>query len=219
MVENKNSKTIATRIPFLQRRITTNVLMIVGAIVLVSSFFMPYWEMHLAAPQYPEGLHVYTYLNGVKGDTAEINELNHYIGMGKIENAAEFERSIAWISILGLAIGGVLVGAIRFKVSRLFYLPPVLFILGFLGDFTYHMYRFGHELDPAAAITLAPFMPVIIGTGKIGQFTSIAFFTTGFWMAVVSCAIFLFALANRRARCLGCEDRLRCKVLCDNKRS
>lgn len=218
-MENKEIKVTTTKIPLLQRRVTTNVLMILGAILLVSSFFMPYWEMHLEAPQYPEGLHVYTYLNGVKGDTAEINELNHYIGMGKIENAAEFERSIAWMAILGLAIGGVLVGAIRFKISRLFYLPPVLFILGFLGDFTYHMYRFGHDLDPAAAITLAPFMPALVGTGKIGQFTSTAFFTSGFWMAVASCGIFLFALINRRARCLGCEDRMRCKILCDNKRN
>lgn len=209
---------LSNKTPFFQRRLTTNILIIVAAIILVASFFMPYWEMHMMAPQYPEGLHVYTYLNEVKGDTAEINQLNHYIGMGNIENAAEFERSIAWVAILSLAIGGVLVGAIGFKIRQIFYLPPVLFILGFLADFTIRMYDFGHNLNPDAAITLEPFMPTILGTGKIGQFTTTAYFSTGFWMAVVSCAIFLFALINRRAKCLGCENRFKCKVLCDNKR-
>ena len=218
MKEDKAPNKTTSVIPFLQKRITTNILMVFGAILLLSSFFMPYWEMHLAAPQYPDGLHVYTYLNGVRGDTAEINELNHYIGMGKIETAAEFERSVAWIMIMGLAVGGVLIGAIRFKMRRIFYLPPVLFILGFLADFTYQMYRFGHDLNPHAPITLTPFMPTLVGEGKIGQFTSVAFFSTGFWMAVVSCAIFLFALINKRARCQGCADRLGCKILCDNKK-
>jgi len=138
--------------------------------------------------------------------------------MGDIDKAAEFERSIAWISILGLSIGGVLVASIGFKIRRIFYLPPVLFLLGFLGDFIFRMHQFGHRLDPNAAIDMEPFMPTIMGTGKIAQFTSTAYFSTGFWMAVVSCAIFLFALMNRRAKCQRCPDRHKCKVLCDNKR-
>lgn len=217
MSEIKNSK-VENKTPFLQRRITTNILLLVAASILVASFFLPYWEMHMQAPQYPEGLHLYTYLDGVKGDNAEINQLNHYIGMGNIDAAAEFERSIAWIAILSLAVGGVLVGVIGFKIRQIFYLPPVLFILGFLADFSYRMYDFGYNLDPKAAIKLDPFMPTLVGTGKIGQFVTTAYFSTGFWMAVASCCIFIFALFNKRAKCQGCEDRFKCKVLCDNKR-
>lgn len=191
---------IKTKIPFLQKHLTVIALMILGSIILISSFYKPYWEMHLSAPQYPDGLHVYTYLNGVRGDTVEINELNHYIGMGKIEAAAEFERSLSWIVLLSLAVGGVIVGSLRFNIYRIFYLPPFLFLIGFLCDFSYQMYRFGHDLDPNAPIKLKPFMPSLLGTGKIGQFTSTAYLSTGFWMAFIASLIFLLALTNKRAR-------------------
>lgn len=189
-----------SEIPFFQQHLVIVALMSLGSLIMIASFFKPYWEMHLIAPQYPDGLHVYTYLDGVKGDTAEINELNHYIGMGKIESAAELERSIAWIAVLFLAIGGVIVGALRFNMHRIFYFPPFLFLAGFLADFSYQMYQFGHNLDPNAPIKLEPFMPSLLGTGKIGQFTSTAYFSSGFWMAFAACLIFLFALMNKRAR-------------------
>jgi len=196
-----------TQFPFFQKHLTIIILMCLGSILLGASYFFPYWEMHLMAPQYPDGLHVFTYLNGVRGDTAEINELNHYIGMGKIEMAAEFERSVAWIAVLVFAIGGVIVGALRFNMGRIFYFPPFIFLFGFMADFTYQMYRFGHNLDPNAPIKLTPFMPSLIGEGKIGQFTSLAYFSTGFWMAFFSCLIFLFALTNKRAKHLKKLDR------------
>lgn len=207
-------------IPFMQRRLVINILMILGACVLVTSFFFPYWEMHMQAPQYPDGLHIYTYLDGVKGDTVEINQLNHYIGMGKIDDAAKFERRIAWYAILGLALGGLIVVALNFKIKRIFYLPPILFLVGFLGDIAYWMYRFGHDLDPSAPFSssIEPFMPVLMGEGTIGQFKTTAFFTTGFWLAVAATAIFTFALMARRAKCLKCEHRHKCKVLCDMNR-
>lgn len=212
---------VESEIPFFQRRLTINLMMLLGATLMITSFFLPYWEMHLTAPQYPDGLHVYTYLNGVKGDTVEINQLNHYIGMGKIDDAAPFERSIAWFAILGLGLGGLVVTTMNFKIKRIFYLPPIIFIVGFLVDFIYWMHHFGHNLDPKAPLNLSiePFMPVIMGTGKIGQFTSTSYLSTGFWLAVVSCIIFTFTLVTRRAKCLKCEHRHRCKVLCDMKRN
>lgn len=209
----------APKVPFVQRRIVINLLMLLGAGLLTASFFFPYWEMHLKAPQYPDGLHVYTYLDGVKGDTHEINQINHYIGMGKIDDAAEFERRIAWYVVLGLSIGALILVALNFKVRRIFYLPPILFILGFLLDFLYWMYRFGHDLDPRAPFnSIEPFMPVILGLGKIGQFETTAYFSTGFWLAVISSVIFIFTLMTRRSKCLKCEHRHKCKVLCDMNR-
>ena len=161
--------------------------------------------MHLKAPQYPKGLHLYTYLDHVEGDTREINIINHYIGMNKIDEAAEFERGIAWYVILLLTIGGVLATSLRFKVNRFYYLPPILFIVFFVGDFTYWMYRFGHDLNPNAAITFVkPFTPIIMGKGTIGQFQTISYFSTGFWMTVLATAIFIFVLMKKRA---NCQDR------------
>ncbi len=199
-----------------QKRIVLNSMMFMGAAILIASFFFPYWEMHMTAPQYPKGLHIYTYLDHVEGDIAEINIINHYIGMGKIDSAAKFERRIAWYVVLLLALGGIIVASFRFKINRFFYIPPVLFLIGFLGDFTYWMYKFGHELNPTSPITfIKPFMPTILGKGTIGQFTTIAYFSTGFWMAVLSTFLFVFALTKKRMNCRNCEKYHECKVLCN----
>ena len=172
----------------------------------------------MKAPQYPKGLHVYTYLDHVEGDTREINIINHYIGMGKIDSAAKFERRVSWYVILILTLGGILVASVRFKINRFFYLPPVVFIVGFVGDFIYWMYEFGHNLNPNSPITfIRPFMPTIWGTGKIGQFTTTAYFSTGFWMVIVAIFLFTFSLMKRRVECQNCEHHNHCEVLCNRK--
>src|SRR5262245_13956353 len=53
----------------------------------------PLWHMRMEAPQYPDGLDLDVYAYTIKGghdgaDIKEINILNHYIGMKKIERAA-----------------------------------------------------------------------------------------------------------------------------------
>ena len=193
-------------------------MMLLGSALLLASFFFPYWEMHMQAPQYPKGLHIYTYLDRVVGDIREINIINHYIGMGKIDSAAKFERQVSWAAILLLTLGSVLVASIRFKINRMFYLPPVLFLLGFLADFIYWMYQFGHNLNPSSPITfIKPFMPTVLGIGTIGQFKTTAYFSTGFWMATAASALFIFSLTKRRVECQNCEHYHDCSMLCNRK--
>ena len=183
---------------FLRQKIGINFLMFIGAALLSCSFFLPYWSLRLSAPQYPQGLRVDIYLNHVEGDTREINILNHYIGMQNVDNAAKFEREIALFVILGLSVGAVLVLPIfGFRVHKFLYLPPILFLVGFMGDITYWMYQYGHKLNPEAAVRIAPFMPTIFGTGKIGQFETLAYFSWGFFLALAATGIFIFALWKR----------------------
>lgn len=183
---------------FAQQKLGSNLLMLLGAGLLICSYFLPYWQMKLNAPQYPKGLRLSIYLNRVEGDTREINILNHYIGMDKIENAAKFEREIALFAILGLSIGAVLVLPIfGFRVHKFLYLPPILFLIGFIGDMFYWMYSFGHKLNPDAAVRITPFTPAVVGFGKIGQFETIAFFSWGFFLALAATGIFIFALMKR----------------------
>src|SRR6476659_9319389 len=77
------------------RYIAPGAVMMMARVALLASLFLPYWHMTLKAPQYPEGLHVQAYLNLLEGDAAEIDELNHYIGMRPLRQAAEFERTTA----------------------------------------------------------------------------------------------------------------------------
>lgn len=183
---------------FAQEKFGSNLLMFIGAGLLICSYFLPYWQMKLNAPQYPKGLRLSIYLNRVEGDTREINILNHYIGMDKIENAAKFEREIALFAILGLSLGAMLVLPIfGFRVNKFMYFPPVLFLLGFMADMFYWMYQFGHKLNPEAAVRITPFTPAVVGFGKIGQFETTAFFSWGFFLAVAATGICIFALWRR----------------------
>jgi hypothetical protein len=44
--------------------------------------------------------------------------------------------------------------------------------LFFFARFILMLYRYGHDLDPTAALKLKPFMPVIVGTKQIANFTT-----------------------------------------------
>ena len=61
----------------------------------VASFFQDWWKLTLYAPQYPHGLRLTISLTGMGGDVHEIDMLNHYIGMGHLAEAAQFERHYA----------------------------------------------------------------------------------------------------------------------------
>src|SRR5690606_9295979 len=81
-------------------------LLATAAVLLLISIFLPYWKMTLMAPQYPGGLSVQVYVNQMTGDVAEIDGLNHYIGMRPLGEAAQLERSmsIAAITMLSLLL-------------------------------------------------------------------------------------------------------------------
>ena len=79
------------------------VLLIISANMLYGTIDETYWEMHLDAPQYEYrgGLDILVYIDRMEGkdpefdDLREINELNHYIGMRDLDEAAVLEREIA----------------------------------------------------------------------------------------------------------------------------
>lgn len=204
---------------FLQTKRGVSTLVFLGAAILLSSFWFPYWNLDLRAPQYPDGLKIQIYMDHVEGDVSEVNILNHYIGMGSLDDAAKFERQIAWYVLVLLTLGAVLVIPIGRKVYKIFYLPPVIFLLGFVGDLFYWLYQAGHDLNPDAPVRITPFTPAILGVGEIGQFKTIAFFSTGFWMAVLGTIVIFYALGKKKALCQGCADFKNCKMVCQRPAS
>ena len=197
-----------------RRRIVVGVLAVLAVALLLLSIRFPYWKVTLRAPQYPQGLHLQVYLNHVEGDTFEIDLLNHYIGMEKIENAARFERSVA---LYALAIISVLTLLFLFssrKAMSLLALPALLFPLAFVADLFYWLYRFGHNLDPRAPIEFPPFTPHILGEGKIGQFSTVGSFGLGFYLALGATVLILAALVVRFMVCNKCPYKDRCSVTC-----
>lgn len=57
------------------------ILILISCLFMLSAYFLPLWHILLDAPQYPEGLEMKIWLNGLSGNIAQINGLNHYIGM------------------------------------------------------------------------------------------------------------------------------------------
>lgn len=192
-------------------------LAVVAAGLFAGSYFLPWWHFTLVAPQYPKGLELVIHLTGVTGDTHEINIINHYIGMGHLEDAATLERALA-----GWLIGGAgvaLVAVTIFIGRKLNALPALLagaLPVGFIADTMYWLYRFGHDLDPKAPMTIKPFTPTLFGPGKVGQFETIAVPSWGFWLALLGVALAVVAVWQRRKVCLDCPAHDACEALCEH---
>lgn len=156
-------------------------LLVVGAVLLAAAIFLPLWQIHLEAPQYPEGLDLYIYSYtldaGNEGqDLNEINNLNHYIGMQPIE-----EEDFPEMTFIPFFLGGFALLALRagfFGTVKSAIDTLVLFV--YFGAFSiwrfYHqLYTYAHNLDPKAPMDIDPFTPTLIGWKQIANFTQYSY--------------------------------------------
>lgn len=148
----------------------SRLLTIISCIVLIPVHFFPIWSISLEAPQYPEGLGLYIYINKITGqkekDLENINGLNHYIGMKHIEPESIPELKImpfiiAFMILFGLATA-------FYSKKWLKYLWIILFIIvATIGVYDFYVweYDYGHNLDTNAAIKIPgmAFQPPLIG--------------------------------------------------------
>lgn len=182
------------------RYLLPTLLFVFAAILLLVSIFLPYWKLTLHAPQYPAGLAVEAYLNRVTGDVGEIDGLNHYIGMRPLAEAASFEKSV---SILGTVVVALLILAAVFVHNRwaaLLALPALLFPVIFLADLQFWLANFGQNLDPTAPLSssVKPFVPPVLFTGHIAQFSTTAVPGLGLWLAIIASILILLGLYFHR---------------------
>ncbi|MCA9280239.1 MAG: cytochrome C [Phycisphaeraceae bacterium] len=176
-------------------------LLLARALLLVS-LFLPYWHMELQAPQYPSGLHMTAYMNTLTGDVAEIDGLNHYIGMRSLYEAARFERKIGVFVMIAMVVMLEFAAFIHSRWAVLLVLPAMLFPIVFLLDLHLWMRHFGLNLDPNAPLSnsVKPFVPTALGKGGIGQFVTIATPGAGLVLASTSSVVMVIALFfHRRA--------------------
>lgn len=147
-------------------------------IPLILSFREPLWKISMRAPQYPDGLWMEIYMHKIEGGNngqhiTEINTLNHYIGMHKIDRAELSD--LDWIPfavglLVVLALRCAAIGNVRALVD-LAVLTGYISVFAF-GRFIYKLYVFGHNLDPAAPLKIDPFTPAIFGEKQIANFTT-----------------------------------------------
>lgn len=184
------------------RYLLPTLFFVAAALLLIASLLQPYWQLTLHAPQYPKGLVVIAYVNHLTGDVQEIDGLNHYIGMRPLNEAAHLERTL---SIYGIGVLALLILAAVYVHTRwaaLLTLPALLLPTIFLLDLQYWLADFGQNLDPTAPLSssIKPFVPPVLGEGKIAQFRTVAEPGTGLWLAVAASLVILVGLwFHRRA--------------------
>jgi copper chaperone NosL len=174
----------------------TRLAVAAAAFLLGVAYLAPLWHIGLDAPQYPEGLGMFIWIDEITGqkphDLQSINGLNHYIGMKAIVPASIPElRLMPWIVATLMALG--LAGAAAGRRSLLYAWTAAFAVVGAAGlvDFWYWGYDYGHNLDPTAAIKIPGFsyQPPLIGTKQLLNFTAHSWPGLGGWAIVVALAV------------------------------
>jgi len=155
----------------------TRIVLALSVVLLVAAGVSRLWSLHFTAPQYPSGLDLHVYAYTIQGgnegnDLPEINTLNHYVGMRKLDPAEFADLDFIPFAIGALALLTWRVAAIG-DVRSLLDLAVLTAYFGLfsIGRFVYMLYTYGHNLDPKAPIRMQAFMPPILGTKEMGNFT------------------------------------------------
>lgn len=171
-------------------------MLIVSAVLLLVSIFVPIWRIELDAPQYPEGLKLLIYSNTLGGNVEIINGLNHYIGM-KTLHANEFiEFTVLPFIIVFFALLSLVVALLAKR--RFVFILFILFVcFGIIAmiDFWRWEYNYGHNLNPNAAIIVPgmAYQPPLIGFKQLLNFGAYSIPDAGGWLFIVSGMLMLFA--------------------------
>jgi copper chaperone NosL len=188
---------------------TPRALLVAAALVVVLANFPPLWNLTMFAPQYPDGLRLDIYSYRLEGgnrgqDVREINLLNHYIGMKDL--ADEDFTQFRWLPFaLGVLALLFVRAAVHGRVAQLLDVCTLLVYFGLysIWSFGYTLYRYGHDLSPAAAVKVPPFMPPLFGHSKLANFDVYSFPKAGTYamlaVVVLLAAAVVVALRARPA--------------------
>jgi hypothetical protein len=177
-------------------------LVLIASLLLIGVYAFPLWNVRLTAPQYPEGLGMHIRINTVQGatenDLDNINNLNHYIGMKRIEPSAIPElRFMPWI-VAAIVVLGLLTTAVARR--WLVYLWTTAFLAiaaAGLFDFWRWEYDYGHNLDNEHAVLKIPgmtYQPPLIGGKQLLNFHASSWPAAGGILAGVAMVLALLAV-------------------------
>jgi copper chaperone NosL len=185
----------------------SRIAIVVSALLMISAYFVPLWQILMWAPQYPEGLEMKIWINTLSGDVKIISALNHYIGMKHIE-VSMFPEFTYMIYLVGFLIGVGLLAALinkRFMVG-IYVLLIVAAGFAALIDFYLWGYDYGHNLDPTAPIVVPgmSYQPPLIGTKILLNFTAYSGPDVGGWIfmsaGVIAVGVFVYEWLSGRKK-------------------
>lgn len=157
----------------------TRIKFILAGAFLSLLFILPLWRISLIAPQYPNGVHMWIYINKIGGSEPgtlqNVNILNHYIGMKFIEPDS-IPELVYFPYIVGLFIVFALIAAFLDKKWVYFSWIALLVIGCVLAMYDFYLweYDYGHNLDPHAIMKFEgeSFQPPLFGNKKLLNFVA-----------------------------------------------
>jgi len=184
--------------------------MIFGALLLLTLYVLPLWNITLEAPQYPDPLGLDIYISNLAdgnspNDVKNIDLLNHYIGMKHLPKALP-EFQIFPIVVFVMALLGVLAG-LTGKPKVYLIWGIVMIILGTAGiyDFYSWLYEYGHHLNPNAILKFVDkagnpmaYEPPVFGTKKLLNFTVHSFPASGTYLMTLGVLLSVWAFITGR---------------------
>ncbi len=143
----------------------------VAALLPLGTFLRPLWHYYFEAPQYPEGLSMQIWSYQLTGRVDLINGLNHYVGFMKLDAADFWELKVLPVLVALVVLGGLFVVIQgRKRPFDLWLAGYGLFAVLGMTDFYRWLYKFGHTVDPRAAITMEGYTPPMIGESVFMNF-------------------------------------------------
>lgn len=163
----------------------TRILTALCALLMISAFYVPLWQILMWAPQYPEGLEMKIWIDDISGDVKIISALNHYIGMRPIDVSMFPEFAYMKYILAGIISVGLLAALINRRPGLLIFVVIVIAAgIAALVDFYMWGYDYGHNLDPAAPIVVPgmAYQPPLIGYKQLLNFTAYSGPDIGGWI-------------------------------------
>jgi copper chaperone NosL len=197
------------------------ILFLTGSLLLLLVFAFPLWQITLFAPQYPDGITMYIWINQISGNEdgvlQNINILNHYIGMAKIEPESIPELQYFPYIIYTMVAAGIILFFVNSPKGFLIW-SVVLMILGVLGIYDFYLweYNYGHNLAPDAPIKIPGmvYQPPLFGRKMLLNFEAFSYPQWGslFLAVPIILGVLSFWIARHRKRKSG-KQQLSVKTL------
>ncbi len=205
-MKNRNSNSVS---------ILSRSFFLLGLLLLLPIFYSPLWEIHMDAPQYPEGLtmdiHYNTIVGGNENDLENINLLNHYIGMKKIIPDSIPELHYMKYIILGLFFLG-LVALVIGRKNVLWSWIILATLVGVVGIYDFNSWEeeYGSELNPHAPIKVEGmvYKPPLIGEKQLLNITATSYPEIGGLCFVFSIVITALATITAHKRTPHGENKV-----------
>jgi copper chaperone NosL len=172
------------------------ILLAFTACLLVSSLFLPIWQIQLTAPQYPEGLVLRIFASKLGGDVDIVNGLNHYIGMQTLHANNFIEFTVLPYIIVFLIVWQLL--TIFINKKNWYLINAIIFIvlaIICMADFYRWEYNYGHNLNPEAPIQIPgmTYDPPLIGYKQLLNFSAFSIPDTGGWTYIAAGVLIVFS--------------------------